>query len=61
VLVFSWVAMKRGGARSQAHSWRPLRASKPRTNPLGAVVRSLSLTADPTTTTSPLIAGGEVT
>src|SRR4051812_44211184 len=49
------------GIGSQVHFRAPVRASNARTSPLAAFVRPLSATAEPTTTMSLMIAGGDVT
>ena len=49
------------GIGSQLQTLSPVCAEKARTTPRGARTRWLSVIADPTTTRSPITAGGEVT
>ena len=48
------------GIGSQSQRGAPVLASKARTEPAGATTRALSPIADPTTTVSPTVTGGEV-
>src|SRR5690349_7382669 len=59
--VFHAGSVRSRGIGFQLQRRAPVRASNARTTPLGASTRTLSSTPEPTTTRSPITAGGEVT